>query len=164
MKNISDWPIESIMQLPRRAFGQRWLVITNLEVSTETIGFVMAKAKLPDRIVLWSITVQGTFQAAFTNYIKFALGEKAPADEAEFDLYERIFKGDLENQTDEGGIYLPEEANMRWTMKKMIETQGRQLVVEFNNRHTTLSAIINVAFEISSVPRSLPEWLFLEVG
>jgi len=97
--DISNWSIDRIMQLPDWCFGRKWNLITSYNVAKDTTEQWLVKQSLPERIVLWEfgqVNAIGEYHGA---YIIPALGDHDPANKAEFDAFERIFKGDLENGT-----------------------------------------------------------------
>ena len=53
--NISDWPLDKIMQLPDCAFGRRFLIAIDGQTLATDGGEFVSRTKLPDRAVLWEL-------------------------------------------------------------------------------------------------------------
>jgi len=157
--DIRKWPIDKIMQLPDWCFGSRWQIISSRDVAADTTDEWLAKPSLPEYIVLWRIAVTGYVNGGVRNIVKFAIGDHEPASDAEFDEFERIFKGDLENAVAEGGIMLHNYVALDLRMRMPIHSMGRNFAVQFTNGHETGWSNPVFSFEISSFPTEVPDWL-----
>lgn len=162
MIDITSWGMGKIAQLPDHAFGQRWPVITQQRVEVSSIAVWMAKQPVPDKILLWGIRASG-FRAnnQFDGY-KFAMADQEPADETAFNLGQRIFKGDLDSNTNEGLITTAPFENMEIKLRVILEAGGRRFTQYVRNGDSSAAAVITIQYLISSVPKSIPEWINLE--
>lgn len=162
MIDIRNWPIDQIMQLPDEAFGQKWQIITNEQVAGGATDVWMASEKVPDTIVLWEIRVHGIRTSIPAGGFKFAIADQIPADEDAFDLGERIFKGSLDNTVEEGMInYGNPDSALVIPMRKHVVMGGKRFTVWFKNTAGNVNET-TVMFLISSIPRSLGEWMLSE--
>ena len=158
--DISKWPLSEIMQLPDHCFGKRWLVITNRRVLPAAVDEWISDTPLPNRFVLWSITIWGV-QALNVNYwFKIALGDQDPTTSAIFATFTPLFDGDLENDIQAGAIFNQYGSTLYLTMRRPIEAMGKRFAVQFNNVDATLSKCVAIAFEVSAIPDEVPDWIF----
>lgn len=158
--NIEKWTEEQIMQLPDYMFGQRWALLTCRRIPGATTHQWLMKKALPNRCIVWSINVHGYTLAGYTNWFKLALAEKEPKSDAEFDTLERIFKGDLENVEEEGGIFFSVGEGFTWHTKQILKPQGKKIAIQAANAHATSAIKFALTFVISSIPKEIPEWMF----
>jgi len=147
------------MQLPDWCFGRRWPIITTFSIAPDSSIQYIVDQPLPDRIVIWSIGAWGNANATANTSVKYALGDHPPATQAEFDAFERLFKGDLDNVGEEGGIRLTASTMMKMTMRMEVRPQGRRFAIWMHNGHATVTQRITSVIEISSMPTEVPDWL-----
>lgn len=159
MIDITSWGVGKIAQLPDHAFGQKWQVITQHRIAVETTVVWMAKQSIPDKIMLWGITASGFRGPNIQNGYKFAMADQEPADETAFNLGQRIFKGDLDSDTVEGLISTSTSVEMEIKTRIILEPGGRRFTQYVRNGHATTESNITIQYLISSIPRSIPEWL-----
>ena len=157
--DIRDWPIDRIMQLPDWCFGRRWLVLSCYSIIQATTAQWLVDDPLPERTVLWGFGIQGQYSPSSTSWLKLALGDHEPANDAEFDAFDRLFHGQLDNATEEGAIWLGWHSSVWWPMRKPLETAGKRFACQSANTHATVSTRLNLGFLISSVPKEVPDWL-----
>lgn len=157
--DIRSWGYSRIMQLPDCVFGQRWLLISSFRVAAETRAFVINSQPMGEDVVLWGLEVYGRFNASTASGFKIALGERVPATEAAFNEMERLFKGDLENVVDEGLVLIGTHGNPIWKCRLPLHVSGRHFVMQYYNAHATDAIVVTFAFEISSMPTEVPDWL-----
>jgi len=157
--DVRNWPLDKIMQLPDHCFGRRWpLITTNLVVPETTVQWLLSQA-LPDRCVLWGIHWWAGENGLYTNWLKFALGDHAPANDAAFDGFERLFPGDLDNTFEEGAILWTIHSSLGFDCRLPILAMGRRFAVQIANAHTTAGNTITIVFLVSSIPTEVPDCL-----
>lgn len=159
MIDITSWGAGKIAQLPDHAFGQKWPVITQHRVAADSKTIWMAKQSIPDKIMLWGIIATGYRASNELNGYKFAMGDQEPADETAFNLGQRIFKGDLDSDTQEGLISTSSTTETEIKLRVILEPGGRRFMQLCSNGHATTVSRITIQYLISSIPRSIPEWL-----
>lgn len=162
--DIREWPLDKLMQLPDWCYGSRWAIITNIRVAgVETLQWLV-KDPLPDKIILWEL---GTFRCtvpAIYSWIKFSLGDHEPKNAADFDTFEPLFWGDLNNEVKSGAIYLNPTETIQISMKRGIETKNKQFAIQTYNAHASSYMVVSAKFIISSIPTEVPDWLFSGQG
>lgn len=157
--DIRNWGLGQIMQLPDSCFGRRWLVITSRDIGTDATDEWLVNQPLPDRLVLWHISVGGLIPVAVRSWFKFALGDHEPANDAEFDAFQRLFPGDLDNTIEEGAILLGNIKPGELRCRMPLDVAGRRFAVQVNNKHESAIMHLRIAFTISSIPTEAPDWL-----
>jgi len=157
--DVRDWGMAKLMQLPDWCFGERWPIITCNTVAVGQTEQWIVEKPVPDRIVLWSVRVFGSQGDIATSWIKFALGDHEPANDAEFDAFERLFKGDFDRSIQEGAFPVVKYADISMTMRKPLEMNGRRFAIQMSNNHGSVSSFLAYVFEVSSVPSEVPDWL-----
>lgn len=130
--NIRNWGPGQKMQLPDHCFGQRWPVsVSFFKVDAGTI-FDISELALPDVAVIWFYYISMTGGSIGTGRIKLALGDFLPANDAQFNAYEPLFR-DL-GVIDAGHRYVTSTYQgypVNFPMRKLIYPQGRRLVGRF---------------------------------
>jgi len=162
--NISNWPIGKIMQLPDEVFGRRWPVITSRSIAAASTDEWMVKTRIPNRLVIWEMLMNAWVDYEDLNWMKFAFGSHEPANDAEFDAFERIFEGDLDNATEEGAIYMPKMQMVRMQMRMPEEPSGNRFCIQASNVSASNAMQILVTFVISSIPTEVPDWILSGQG
>jgi len=162
--NISNWPTGRIMQLPDEVFGRRWPVITSRSIAIGLTDEWMCKTRIPNKMVIWEMIINAWVDYEDLNWMKFAFGNHEPANDAEFDAFERIFEGDLDNATEEGAIYMPKMQTVRMQMRMPEEPNGNRFCFQASNTSTTNTMQIAVGIVISSMPTEVPDWIISGQG
>lgn len=157
--DIRDWPLDQIMQLPDHCFGRRWPIVTSRNIAPTIIDEWLVKTSVPDKCVLWELSATSAPLTTLGAYCKFALGDHEPANDAEFNAFERIIQGDLDNATMEGAIYADRYCSLTIRMKNLLLPQGRRFAVQAHNPHATTTVPVTFFFIISSIPTEVPDWL-----
>lgn len=162
--DIRNWPIDRIMQLPDCCFGRRWPISVSMEQATKATYYDISEAGMPERCVIWSfVPWMSGYTAEFVD-VSLALGDVLPANDAEFDANEVLFRdigviaGGRRRVTlshNPGPLVLP--------LRLPIEATGRRLIGRFVWTATG-GATILVILVISSIPTEVPDWLSLEKG
>lgn len=157
--DIRDWPLDRIMQLPDHCFGRRWPIITSRVIAGTAVDEWLVEAPLPDKCILWSTLVQFISEAFTDNYFKLALGDHEPANDAEFDAFERVVSGDYENATDEGAVYVIVNILMGFSCRLPLFPQGRRFAIQASNAHPVTPGYFTAIFIVSSIPTEVPDCL-----
>jgi len=157
--DISNWPINRIMQLPDNCFGRRWPIgFAQLTPDAEP-HFEICETGLPEVCVIWSISTVciGTFSSGIN--IQLRLGDNMPATDAEFLAFEPLIDditgtGAVRNSIVVPGISGPH----RFPIRKVVASAGRRLVGRFQRIATTAMGG-QVIVVVSSMPTEVPDWL-----
>ncbi len=157
--DISKWGLSQIMQLPDHLFGRRWPLIYSSTFPALVTSERLVNDPLPERIVLWEIRWYCEFLGNVVNYVKFALGDHVPANDAEFNAFERIFPGDLGNLVNEGAIEIDSENEFILPMRKPLVTSGRRFAIQAWSAWGLVPVKMTFTFLISSIPREIPDCL-----
>lgn len=146
-----------LMQLPDHCFGVRWPIIFSGSVGAAGQVTDISDQALPDLFVLWEIVVSISHRRDDnpTNMIcHFALGDQLPATTAQFNALEPL----LGRQGDQsfGRSAMNLSHNVRIRMRKLIDAQGRRLVIRVE-RGLGNPWDWSVFFVISSIPKTIPD-------
>jgi len=157
--NIEKWSIEKIMQLPDWCFGTRYVLACSAYGANTVYGFDMSEISLPNRGVLWQLTLHTIFSDASTNYLRIARGNKLPATEAAFNLLKPLVMG-LGQQGAEPRqiISYPSGQTLSMRMKMPIESVGGRLIIAAYGQ-SAKSTRIRVVAVVSGIPKEVPDWL-----
>jgi len=157
--DVRNWPMGQIMQLPDCCFGRRWPVLTSRGIATDVTDQWLVGQPIPDRCVLWGLHIVLGGSISTDSFFKLAFSDHEPADAADFNTFERVFRGDFDNAADEGAFYLEYGAELQIPMKVLLEPQGRRFAVQAFNGHESATKYFRAAFVISSIPKEVPDWL-----
>lgn len=157
--DIRDWPLDRIMQLPDHCFGQKRIV----SVHTVTAGmaplFDISEAGLSDRCVVWEIFLAYTYGTVIFVNISLALGDRLPANDAEYLALEQLFR-DFGVRVAGYRYYQVggPDGFARIPLRQLVLAQGRRLVGRFvRNSDIELQAIAGLV--VSSIPTEVPDCL-----
>ena len=134
-------------------------MITCREIGRRVTDEWIVKQPLPERTVLWHISIGGLIPLKPESWFKLALGDNEPTTAAEFNAFERIFPGDLDNNIEPGAIWVGENMLGELRCRMPLKTAGRRFAVQAVNQHATLKMYIRIAFTISSIPTEVPDCL-----
>ena len=158
--DTSQWGDSQLMQLPDWCFGQRWPISGGATITAGLYGWQLNPSRLPERMVVWSAFVCTRLTSWTTVSVGFKLSDTVAANLATFQAQESIFKelegphiGESELIT--GGIGVQTQINVR----HIVRTTSRRLSIGYYNPLGT-NADVQAGIVISSVPRSVPDWLF----
>ena len=157
--DVKGWPLDQIMSLPDHCFGRRWPIVSSRAVGVNSLEQWLVHAALPDRCVLWQLQAYPAQYTAASCLFKVALGDHEPANDAEFDAFERLFPGNLDNAAGEGSFYVTGLFKVDIPMRLPIFPQGRRFVVQAFNSHATILLPIVMVFVVSSFPTEVPDCL-----
>lgn len=157
--DVRNWGMAKLMQLPDWCFGSRWNVVSCNTVAVGQTEQWIVDTPVPDTIVLWSIRVFGSQGDIATSWMKFAIGDHEPANDGEFDAFDRLFPGDLDRSVQEGAIPVVKYSMLEFTMRKPIQMDGRRFAIQMSNNHGSVGSFLAWVFEISSIPTEVPDWL-----
>lgn len=162
--DTSQWGDGQLMQLPDWCFGRRWPITGGATITAGLYGWVLHPSRLPERMVVWSAFACVRLASWATVSVGFKLSDTLAVDLPTFQAQESIFKelygphiGESELIT--GGIGTISRINMR----HLVRTTSRRLSIGFYNPLGT-NANVQAGIVISSVPRSVPDWLFKVSG
>lgn len=157
-RDISNWGWGQLLELPDHLFGRRFPVGCFAIVGGVGSALNISEMALPEKAVIWGVSLCTTTTAADQGRISMALGDHLPATTAEYDSFEQLLP-DLGQRTGvRGDIYVYRNLCLAFrTLKVGIDTQGRRLVMRYQQIGVDLN-VGQVSLIISSVPRSLPEW------
>lgn len=121
--------------------------------------FDMAEMKLPDRFVLWEVHWGIEYNPGASCDIGIAMGERAPANVAEFNGMEMLLPEITSRMNGKGWrntFYIPPSPIVN--IRKLVPAQGRRLIGA-GVRVLTASTAAVATIVISSIPREVPDWL-----
>ena len=157
--DISQWPLDKIMQLPDNFFGRRWPIITSRTIGPGSTDQWIIDTPLPERLILWNIFMNGTLIGLGDTWAKFALGDHDPLADVEFDAFERLFPGDYDYSVQEGAFYLGYRTVSTLFLRKPVEVAGRRFAVQAQNGDGANGNQYTFAFVVSSIPKEIPDCL-----
>lgn len=157
--NISQWPINKIMQLPDWCFGRRFCVSTNTRAYSGETSWDISEVALPEKAVLWQAVLHPSYIDSSSASCRVALGDVLPTTMAEMDALEPLLPG-LGQQGAEPRLILVYNTSgaLDLRLRMPISSAGRRLVVEAT-AIAEKSTFIMVVLTISSIPTEVPDWL-----
>lgn len=159
--NIEKWDIEKIMRLPDWCFGTRYVLACSAYGANAAYGFDMSEISLPNRGVLWQLTLHTIFSDSSSNYMKIARGNKLPATEAEFNLLKPFVTGLGQAGAEPRQLVsYPSGQTLSMSMKMPIESVGGRLIIAAYGQ-AAKSTRIRVVAVVSGIPKEVPDWLNL---
>lgn len=162
--DISNWPLDKIMQLPDCCFGRRWPIIFTLVTTAPTNYFRISEITLPDVCVLWELFVhavsENTYVILYNRAISLALGDHLPADDAQFTAMANMFPEANELDNDIRSI----RGHLCLTnLRKPYKAQGQRVILRAVCPSTE-TCIFSVGLVFSSLPKEVPDWLISGPG
>ena len=99
--DISNWPMDKIMQLPDSAFGTKFSVFMSGLAAAAATTFFISDFALPDRCVLWEVSISIREQANISSFhasnVSLKLGTQAITTNAQAAALEDLLTGMNEN-------------------------------------------------------------------
>ena len=158
LMDISDWPIEKIMQLPADCFGTRFYVGTFIEIGPAQTRHVFCDPPLPNIAVLHEFQIVVVGEDLTRTHIKIALANKLPKTEAQMSALEPLIPGLGELGPEPRFIQAERDFNISVrNLKQPVMANGRRVVIEV--RKTIVqpnSYFFNFVF--SALPTSIPDF------
>ncbi len=155
--DISNWPIEKIMQLPDECFGSRWPVLFSNPVGVRAVEYFLSELSLPDRCVLWGLQYMtfpdNTDLYSAIGLYAFRLGTQVVTTDSEFNALENLLPdvGELF-----GGVRIFRDMLGFPSLRLPVNAQGRKVVLRIENRLLqTLN--FSCALVFSGIPREIPD-------
>lgn len=158
MIDISNWPIQDVMMLPDYCFGRRWLVGLTFTLTGPGAVYVLSPAKMPDKFVIWNMTINLRWATSSSILATFGMGEQSPGSALEFDNLPKIFP-ECETQAGlKGGFEINYLVQTDFPRLKMpVIGSGRYIIGKFV-RSVGSSQGGQVCFTVSMLPKAVPEW------
>lgn len=157
--DITGWGWGKILQLPKHAFGRRFVVSCTLVVTQDEYIADISEVPFPERTVLWSLSLQHTRMSSVGDEVHIALGDQVPADINELWELDPLIMG-LGGQGREPRAIAMRDvgALVLRDLKMGIDTAGRRLVLAGEYAGTDTVSVI-CAVTCSGVPREVPDWM-----
>jgi len=157
--NISNWPLNRIMQLPDNCFGQRYLMSCYIETDGTTKKWDISEMALPEVFVLWELNVLTTYMGSDLSFVRLALGDQLPTAVAQMDALEPLFPGFGVQGADPRVFRVSWASNLRFMkLRKAFRPSGRRLIMEAYSTADKLP-VVQAGIVISSIPTEVPDWL-----
>lgn len=154
--NIQNWPMNKIMQLPDECFGNKWVVSCSAEIILATSAFVKARSSLPEFTIIHELFACRHTATAKSFTVEIRLGEKLPANEAEFRDLMPIFNDSVTFDGIISGFSLGGlGALFIRNIKLPISSSGRSLIFYFRTTDTS-GTVGSAGVVISSTPKDIP--------
>lgn len=157
--DVSDWPVDKIMQLPDWCFGRRWWAGTQCYKADGKVSYGYAEERFPDAFVLWAVMVT-CYSPSMTEAMKLTLRVAAQpfVDMETVRAADRLLKG-----TSRIGLWMdlyvgPNEVTYISDIRQYCHYPNKRLAVEANGDQTNLY-YCDVNVLISSVPKQIPDYL-----
>jgi len=155
--NISDWPLQRVMELPDHLFGRRFLISCLSNVEAQATVWNISEVPFPELTVIWELQLI-TWEIENTRTIfRIAMGDQLPLNVGMMDLLEPVFPGFGLDGPEPRFIHSRDLQGTHLTrLKHPVRVSGRRLVCEFENTYA-YSSTMGVLMVVSSVPRSVPD-------
>lgn len=162
--DVSKWELHKIMQLPRCAFGQIYLISASIYIANNDTAWDISEIAFPKVAVIWQLSILWQYANTTDCKCRLALGTKIPTTIAEMNEYEELINGLGTGPTKPRNIYgFTSNAQEMYPMKKLIEPQGKKLVLEVH-APSDKETRVRAAVAVSSIPREVPDWLLSGPG
>ena len=159
--NISDWPLDKIMQLPDHMFGRRFLISATVEIATGITGWDISDLAFPEMCVIWEYRAYCSKKTVTLVGVRMALGDQLPTTTAQMDALDPLFNGygvqGAEPRRIPTDIYRSNELR---NIRMPLAAGGRRLIIEFTQAEAG-GNFYAVELVVSSVPKDIPECLIL---
>lgn len=157
--NIEKWTVDKIMQLPDHVFGERYLISCELAVSGDNIAWSISEYSFPNKAVLWSVNVMWAYSSVTTAFVRMGMAMKIPTSAAQMDQSLPILPECGRVGTKPRKLYGFQYNGMEaYFIRKLIQPQGRKLVIE-SNAWTDKAIVIRVGAVVSAIPKEVPDWM-----
>lgn len=157
--DIGNWPINKIMQLPDWCFGRRWFIGLRVSAGGTAAAYAISEERMPERCVVWGMlasTIPGT--AGTTLRFTLRLSEVVPVA-ATLLTMPRVFPGLCRPQS-MYEFWKPPIGTLWVNIERhVIEQPGKCMVAAVAMVGGTGTWEGQIAIQISSVPREVPDWL-----
>lgn len=158
--DIRNWPLGRIMQLPDNCFGRRWPIGLYGTLTDADAAFDIAEFALPERTVIWEVSLVHCGGLGMSVDVAFALGDHLPASDAEFNVMESLCSGIISSNGRRGHFEIPSIAQITYSMLRIpVAVSGRRIVARFI-RGPGAAANAAAVITISSIPNEVPDCLF----
>lgn len=156
--DISKWPMEKIMQLPRCVFGRSYIVSCSAYVTNNNTAWDMSEISFPPIGVIWQIMFFCHVASTWDGRFRVAIGSQVPTSIVMMDLNEEFIIGYGRQGTKPRRIfsyqYLGEE---KYDVRQIIHAQGKKLILEVF-APTDKETRVRVGVVVTGIPKELPEW------
>lgn len=156
--DISRWSEGEIIQLPDHLFGQRWMIGLAEIVNDGLVHYRICRAPLPEWTIFWRYRLLFATGEDSLMHTSLRLADHVPATDAEFYQMQLLFPHANRLAQSDFVHYATRQSPFDMTMRNMVKTAGRRIVMRNLRVGGEALGIIMANFEISSVPRSIPEW------
>ncbi len=155
--DISNWPMDKIMQLPDSAFGTKFSVFISGNANAAATVFFISDFALPDRCVLWEVSIAIREQANISSFhasnVSLKLGTQAITTNAQAAALEDLLTGMNENI---GGARFVRGTVLLTRLRLPLSPQGRKVVAVLHNT-ILLPATMVVGLVFSAIPTEIPD-------
>lgn len=157
--DIRNWGLHQIMQLPDSVFGRRYCVSCAKLAEQGATVWDISEIALPERAVLWEVTVFASTDAYSVASMRIALGDQQPTTAAMMSRLEPLIPGLGYQGPDPRYIHPYAALGMHLVRLKMpIATMGRRLVLE-TTAVDGANGSLTLATVWSAVPNEVPDCL-----
>lgn len=127
---FEDMSEAEIMMLPDSVFGRRWWSTASVNASG-SVGWAISVGGLPERIVVWNLSVWISIEAGVGMRIGVALSDVVATSLATFSAMERLLPEFEYINGVRSVLSLSVAAGVgSWPMRKPVATGGRRLALE----------------------------------
>ena len=156
---LDRWPLERIMCLPDWCFGRRWSTgLYATSAATDPLWDI-SEQSLPQACVLWEVVFWSCISNVGGDYFRLALGFQLPTSLAMMNALDPLLPGvGVPGPEPRNIIGLSNGFGIRFTMRQMIQANGRKVVLEVNP-FAVANKEVQVIMVFSSIPREVPDWL-----
>lgn len=164
MVPLSELGVNDLAMLPDWVFGRRWCAGFQVYSNAASGVGVADEQSMPDRVMVWSLTLWSNYSGGAGQYVRIGLGNGAPATEAAILECEPLFRGLGQPGAEPRRIVL-DKYMYPYTlpMRLLVERRNRQIVGWYNDAAATARWAL-VAMSVSAVPTELPVWVARHLG
>ena len=146
-----------ILQLPDHVFGARFVVACELRVGGDSIEWEMSEIALPEKFVLWQLSIMWQHWSIASSYLRIGMGDQLPTATVMMDTCEPLVPGLGEAGTYPRGLHgYQYTGHERINMRMARHAMGRRMVIEVNSAAAATSNV-RVAAVVSSIPDMVPK-------
>lgn len=153
--DVSKWPLEKIMQLPRHFFGRRWPVFVEVTGVPDSSKWDISEIALPDVGIIWHFGYEISTNAGMLAHWRLAWGDKLPTETAEMDELEPVFHGLGKQGKPPRTVYVISTIERNWfECRQQVEFKERRLILEVTTPADKY-IIVRAWIIVSSIPKMI---------
>lgn len=156
--DISNWPMENILQLPDSAFGMRYVVSIFRHSAVAGTSYDMSELSLPDRGVIFGFNFSSWTRDINTLTFRLGLGSQLPTSTDEFDKLDPLIPGFGRHGSDPRTFISQTPFDVELSRVKMPVHSARQKLIVETTIVGFAAHFLLVSVIVASIPKEIPDF------